>query len=210
MRTLSPLPLFAALLLSCGTDPSAGPPGPSGPTGPMGEKGERGADGTGGGGDASGSRIKIRYVSTPDGLKSRDGYHDSKLDAACTFRRLNGVFRCVPDLMVRGSMLAFNSGSCARDPVLLVSKNYPNMWNCESERRFVYLAADATGGCFSALSGRVFRAMPRPAVSSATTIDSVSGKCVEVTSASAFDAYAVEGAEVQETEFIKGDFSTTP
>ncbi len=71
----------------------AGIPGPQGPQGPKGEQGDASETG----GNVSGSRLKARYASTPDGAKVFMGWYDSQLNEKCTFRLAeDGRMRCLP------------------------------------------------------------------------------------------------------------------
>ena len=98
--------------------PAGGPEGPQGPQGmigpqgPQGEKGdrgERGEPGPAGGpqgpqgpagestGNASGSRLKARYASTPDGARIFLVWRDSELGFDCEFQKAeDGKQRCLP------------------------------------------------------------------------------------------------------------------
>ena len=67
--------------------------------GSKGDSGEAGAQGDASetGGNVSGSRLKARYASTPDGAKVFMGWYDSQLNEKCTFMLAeDGNMRCLP------------------------------------------------------------------------------------------------------------------
>ena len=79
-----------------------GPPGPKGepgPVGPQGPQGPQGEPGSGGSSapDASGSRIKLRYLKGEDGSRRFVGFFDSQLGVACEWKRGTDLARhCLP------------------------------------------------------------------------------------------------------------------
>ena len=68
--------------------------GATGPQGPEGQQGPAGYSAL-----ASGTRIKARVGTTPDGAKLFIGWHDAELGEACSFRTAaDGKTRCLPDV----------------------------------------------------------------------------------------------------------------
>ena len=94
--------IVVAALASCapqnGTDGNGGTGGSGGSGGAVGN----GAGGGGGGSAApatqqNGSRIKMRMVTTPDGLRSPTGVRDVQLGVDCGFNQsADGQTRCLP------------------------------------------------------------------------------------------------------------------
>ena len=92
-----------------GKDGAQGPQGEPGPQGPPGPAGEST-------GNASGSRLKARYASTPDGARIFLGWRDSELGFDCEFQTAeDGKQRSLP----REGHVWFSDDECTE----LISSN---------------------------------------------------------------------------------------
>lgn len=96
--------------------------------GSKGDSGEAGAQGDASetGGNVSGSRLKARYASTPDGAKVFMGWYDSQLNEKCTFMLAeDGNMRCLPSAS-NASGEGFLDSQCLGQSFLAVSE-----YNCD-------------------------------------------------------------------------------
>jgi hypothetical protein len=98
----------------------------TGSGGDAGGNGTGGGSGGGGGGSAdlapapqldlyqSGTRIKMKVLTTPDGAKSFQGWHDTQLDIDCQFlAATDGQTRCLPLGTAYAQTFFAAGGSCA-------------------------------------------------------------------------------------------------
>lgn len=161
--------LFPALLLvGCTQAPLLGPDG--GPLQPGGG-GHVVIPGGGGGTSemaiyASGSRIKARVGSTPDGARTFLGWYDTQLQAECymfpSYKTTDGVVRCLPGLALVAAYYA--DATCTTRAALGVCTAAPQKYGisyaptCGSQTVTVHPVADvadagsyysriADGGC---------------------------------------------------------------
>lgn len=87
MRTLSPITMTMAALLSCG----APVPGEEGREGERGADGERGAQGPAGrDAVAAGSRLRPVWLVGTDGTRQHAGFYDTERRERCQLRLIEG------------------------------------------------------------------------------------------------------------------------
>ncbi len=119
MRTSVPilLALLSSVLTAClpqGEKGNPGAPGLTGHDGPPGEPGPPGAAGKDS--TVSGERLRAVYRSTDDGAREAIGWHDSKLNAACSFAvATDGKMRCLPgdDVFFNQVSFLYGEPACA-------------------------------------------------------------------------------------------------
>ena len=113
-----------------------GEPGPQGPAGEIGAKGEKGDSGESTG-NASGTRLKARYASTPDGARIFLGWHDDELGFDCEFKKVeDGTKRCYP---TEYSILLYRTADCTGVPVVMDdSSKYFIGWNSIEDTNHLY------------------------------------------------------------------------
>lgn len=100
---------LALLALAACPEVATGPQGPEGPQGPAGYSAL-----------ASGTRIKARVGTTPDGAKLFLGWHDAELGVDCEFLKASdGLTRCLPVGPVVQAGTLFADSSCSKPVVRL-------------------------------------------------------------------------------------------
>jgi hypothetical protein len=217
MRKLSALVFLAALAGSCGPMMGDGGGG-SGGTGGGGSAGAGGGGGTGGTGGAggggatvppdwvSGSRLRARVQTAPDGAKAFVGWYDSQLGINCTFGvATDGVERCLPDYSGATVSGYFSDMGCSTK---LGQSTYP----CATSPQPSYATALVQLSTCSALDGyndpyqrRVFSISGAYA---GTLYAGTPGSCNPVTSPPAGYVFYTLGAEVSSSTFAQGAIVT--
>ncbi|HEY1813062.1 MAG TPA: hypothetical protein VGG74_12015 [Kofleriaceae bacterium] len=136
------------VLAGCGT-PSSGGDGADG-----------GASSGGGGSDQlggyqSGTRIKMRELTTPDGARQFEGWYDTQLDVDCAFFvSTDGVTRCLP--AAGGEPVYFDAActmhavavTCAQAPTYVTFATPVCPQQLESTAYPVEANVSATGGYY--------------------------------------------------------------
>ncbi len=152
---------------------------------------------SGGGGDSvepnrSGSRIKMKMLSSGDGAKVFQGNYDSQRGEDCSFQvAADGMTRCLPTPMVTiDSPSLFQDAACSV-PVAI-------WFTCVPAPRYISMAISSS--CPPVPGVRVFPAL---LAAPTNTLFSRSGaQCVQSTlDPATFSAYRISGAEIPPSSF---------
>lgn len=147
--------------------------------------------------NASGSRIKLRYLETPDGAKLVTGLFDSQRSEDCSFRMASdGETHCLP---VAPAAVGFYSDTSCSQPALELD-------SCAPAPK--YLVAIGAVSCASApptAGPRIYKT----GTASTSAYRIVGTTCTNTGVQTDLVFYAL-GAEVDPSEFASADLKTEP
>jgi hypothetical protein len=186
--------------------------GGAGGAGGGGAGGSGGTGGAGGGGATvppdwvSGSRIRARVQTTPDGAKAFVGWSDNQLGINCNFMTAtDGTTRCMPEVVAQvGSY--FSDMGCS---TAIASSIYP----CAPPQLPKYAIAYVTIAGTCGMSGGIMwpyqiRAWPVTAAYTGTLYTGTPAACNTVTTPPAGYTFYSVGAVVDPTTFAPGSVVT--
>ncbi len=183
--------LLVVLVMACGPVSSSSGGGDDDDGDAPGDGADDGTSDSGGGGGGgsvpykSGSRIKMRMLTTPDGAKIFQGNYDVMLDTPCTFREASdGVTRCLPTAGASSNYFANNTCTVMA-----------TFAGCGSVPR--YLLKFSSDNC--SFKAEVYAVSPTPLTGPVYSLSGTS--CQQSAGLPGFTAHSVVGAELPPTMF---------